>query len=75
MYLYKLVLGATVKGRFTEQHDVFLGIGNDIRSLVPDLKAFWNQGVSNLHIESYEKVLFVGECHYNSSKTGFIQSS
>ncbi|WP_325645076.1 DUF1543 domain-containing protein, partial [Chitinophaga sp.] len=39
--LFMVVLGCTLEGRHTEQHDVFFGIGNQLSDLVPDMKAFW----------------------------------
>ena len=39
--LYMVMLGCTPKGRFTEQHDIFFGIGNSLKELIPNMKAFW----------------------------------
>jgi hypothetical protein len=43
MKLYMVILGCTPKGRFTEQHDVFFGIGSSLRELVPQMNDFWKE--------------------------------
>jgi LysM repeat protein len=52
--LFMVLLGCTPKGRFTEQHDVFFGIGDSLASLVPQMEAFW-PGVQ-LHIDAWREV-------------------
>jgi hypothetical protein len=55
--LFMVLLGCTPKGRFTEQHDVFFGIGEDLKNLVPQMEAFW-PGVK-LHIDAWREVKLV----------------
>ena len=47
--LYMIMLGCTPKGRFTEQHDIFFGIGTSIKELVPDMKAFWPEAKGKIY--------------------------
>ncbi|KOS04683.1 hypothetical protein AM493_00465 [Flavobacterium akiainvivens] len=62
--LYMVVLGATPPGRLTEQHDIFFGIGTDIKALKPDMYAFWHNG-GQLHIDSWRQVTKVGGYNIN----------
>ncbi|SFQ65051.1 protein of unknown function [Flavobacterium akiainvivens] len=59
-----VVLGATPPGRLTEQHDIFFGIGTDIKALKPDMYAFWHNG-GQLHIDSWRQVTKVGGYNIN----------
>jgi hypothetical protein len=53
--LYMLLIGATLQGRNIEQHDVFFGIGNSIKELIPDVEAFW-PGNNKLHFDAWREV-------------------
>ena len=53
--LFMVILGATPPGRTIEQHDVFFGINQEIKSLKPDMYDFWNDA-GQLHIDSYRAV-------------------
>ena len=57
MKLYYVILGATPKGRNTEQHDVFFGIAENFEKLIPSLKEFWSD--AKIHIDAYQEVNFV----------------
>jgi hypothetical protein len=57
--LYMIMLGCTPKGRFTEQHDIFFGIGTSLKALVPDMKAFWPEAKGKIHIDAWQKVTCV----------------
>ena len=57
--LYMVILGATPKGRLTEQHDVFFGVGYSLAELVPQMKAFWPEANGRIHIDSWREVTFV----------------
>lgn len=52
--LYMLLLGCTPPGRHTEQHDVFFGIGNSLNELIPQIEAFWPEGL--VHIDAWREV-------------------
>ncbi|MES2267188.1 MAG: DUF1543 domain-containing protein [Bacteroidota bacterium] len=54
--LYMLLLGSRAPGRHIEQHDIFFGIGNSLKDLVPDIKAFWRNTGTSLHIDGYREV-------------------
>jgi hypothetical protein len=57
--LYMVMLGCTPKGRFTEQHDIFFGIGNSLKELVPHMKAFWPEAKGKIHIDAWREVTTV----------------
>jgi len=54
--LFFVLLGCTPPGRNTEQHDVYFGIGNALKDLVPQFEAFWPEGKNRLHIDSWREV-------------------
>lgn len=56
LYLHMAIVGCTPPGRFTEQHDVFFGIGPDMRSLVPEILQFWPEAEGRLHIDAWRRV-------------------
>lgn len=57
--LHMIMLGCTPKGRFTEQHDIFFGIGNNLKELIPDMNAFWPEAKGRIHIDAWQKVTLV----------------
>jgi hypothetical protein len=56
--LYLLILGCKPNGRHTEQHDVFLGVGNSLKDLLPQIENFWPDG-GEIHIDSWREVTSV----------------
>jgi hypothetical protein len=58
MKLFYIILGATPKGRNIEQHDVFFGIAENLKDLVPDMKDFWKEAEGKIHIDCYQEVKF-----------------
>ena len=54
--LYMILLGCRPKGRHTEQHDMFFGIGHSLSDLVPQIKAFWPELKGNIHIDAWREV-------------------
>jgi len=54
--LFMVMLGSTPPGRLTEQHDIFFGIGNNLKELVPDMKAFWPEAKGRIHIDAWRKI-------------------
>ncbi len=50
------MLGCTPKGRFTEQHDIFFGIGKNLKELIPEIKAFWPEAKGKIHIDAWQKI-------------------
>lgn len=53
--LYMLLIGATPPERNIEQHDVFFGIGENIKDLIPDVLAFW-PGNNKLHFDAWREI-------------------
>ncbi len=51
-----VILGCKPVGRFTEQHDVFFGIGNSLRELIPQMKAFWKEANGMIHIDAWREI-------------------
>ncbi|HUR67118.1 MAG TPA: DUF1543 domain-containing protein [Chitinophagaceae bacterium] len=56
--LFMLLLGAIPAGRNIEQHDVFFGIGESLKDLIPDVTKFW-QGGNKLHIDAWREITAV----------------
>ena len=59
MKLFYIILGATPKGRNTEQHDIFFGIAENLKDLIPAMKKFWPEAKGKIHIDGYQEVKFV----------------
>ena len=53
------MLGCRPKGRLTEQHDIFFGIGNSLAELIPNMKQFWPEAKGKIHIDAWQKVTFI----------------
>ena len=53
-----LLIGASPKERNIEQHDVFFGIGETIKDLIPGIIAFW-PGNNKLHFDAWREVTSV----------------
>lgn len=58
--LFMILLGATPKGRNIEQHDIFFGIGNSVKELLPEMLAFWPEANGKIHVDAYRIVRRVG---------------
>ncbi len=56
LFLWKVLIGSTPKGRNTEQHDVFFGIASSIKDLVPQLKNFWPEAAETMHVDAFKMV-------------------
>ena len=57
--LFMVMLGATPPGRLTEQHDIFFGIADNLKALVPPMKAFWPEAKGKIHLDAWRKVTYV----------------
>lgn len=53
--LYMALLGCKPKGRYTEQHDIFFGIGYSLKELVPDIIDSWPEA-PKIHIDAWREV-------------------
>ena len=54
-----IMLGCRPEGRYTEQHDIFFGIGNSLKELIPQMKEFWPEAKGRFHIDAWREVNFV----------------
>lgn len=54
--LFMLLLGCKPQYRNTEQHDVFFGIGNELKDLLPDIFKFWPEAKQKIHIDAWREV-------------------
>ena len=57
--LFMVLLGCKPPGRHTEQHDVFFGIAEELRDLIPAFKAFWPEAQGRLHVDGWRAVQLV----------------
>jgi len=51
-----VLLGSKAPKRNVEQHDYFFGIASSISDLVPEMKAFWPEAGSSLHVDGWREV-------------------
>ena len=54
--LFMIMLGSRPKGRLTEQHDIFFGIGTSLGDLVPEMKKFWPEAKGKIHIDAWREI-------------------
>ena len=54
--LFMVIIGCTPKGRFTEQHDVFFGIGKTLHELVDQMIDFWKEAEGKIHIDAWRQI-------------------
>jgi hypothetical protein len=54
--LYMIMLGCVPEGRFTEQHDIFFGIGQSLKELIPSINLFWPEAKGKIHIDAWREV-------------------
>ncbi len=59
MKLFMLLLGATPKGRYTEQHDIFFGVAEALKDLVPAIIKSWPEADGEIHIDAWREVNYV----------------
>jgi len=59
--LYMVIIGCKPAGRFTEQHDVFFGIGNSLSELAPQMNAFWKEASGRIHIDAWREITTVDD--------------
>jgi hypothetical protein len=51
-----VLIGCKPEGRHTEQHDIFFGIAESMKALLPDIIAFWPEAKGVLHIDGWREV-------------------
>ena len=54
-----VMLGCKPAGRFTEQHDIFFGIGKTLKELIPQMKGFWPEAKGKIHVDAWREVTMV----------------
>ncbi len=57
--LYMVLLGCRPKGRLTEQHDIFFGIGTSLPNMVKEMYAFWPDA-GRLHADAWREITKIG---------------
>ena len=57
--LFMAIIGCKPDGRFTEQHDIFFGVGQSMKDLIPQMKAFWPEAKGKIHIDAWREVTAV----------------
>ncbi len=55
-----LLLGCKPPGRLTEQHDVFFGISDSLKNLVPAIIQSWPEAKGKIHIDAWRELNQVG---------------
>lgn len=58
-----LLLGCKPKGRHTEQHDIYFGIGQTVKDLIPEINLFWPEAKSRIHLDAWREVTYVDQYH------------
>ena len=56
-----LLLGCRPPGRYTEQHDIFFGIAENLKDLIPSINKAWPEAKNQFHIDAWREVNFVDE--------------
>jgi len=56
-----LLLGSTPAGRKIEQHDIFFGIAETLKDLVPSIVESWPEAKGNVHIDAWRAVNYVDQ--------------
>jgi len=73
--LFMIMLGATPEGRFTEQHDIFFGIADSLKALVPSMNAFWPEAKGKIHIDAWREVTVVEHYAINIVEKSYATTS
>ncbi len=60
-----ILIGCKPKNRRTEQHDIFFGIGNELKDFVEPIREFWPEADGKIHIDAYRVVHKIGEYEIN----------
>jgi hypothetical protein len=73
--LFMMLIGSMPPGRNIEQHDVFFGIADHIKDLLPDLIDFWPEAKGKIHLDAWREVTKLGDyaitvVPFTTNKTG-----
>ncbi len=66
--LYMVLVGCRPPGRFTEQHDIFFGIGESLKKMIPEIKKSWPEAKGKMHLDAFREVNFVNGYHIEVSE-------
>jgi Domain of Unknown Function (DUF1543) len=61
MKLFMVLLGCKPPGRFTEQHDIFFGIAEQLADLKQAMLDSWPEALGKMHIDAWREVNTVGD--------------
>lgn len=61
MKLFMVMLGCKPKGRFTEQHDIYFGIAENLKELSIYFNDFWPEANGVIHIDAWREVTKVND--------------
>ena len=54
--LFMVLIGCKPQGRHTEQHDIFFGIADQLRDLIPEMLSFWPEAEGDMHVDGWREV-------------------
>ena len=54
--LFMVLIGCKPDGRHTEQHDIFFGIANEMKELIPEFEKFWPEAKGKMHVDGWREV-------------------
>ena len=57
--LFMLLIGCLPKNRNVEQHDVYFGIGENIKEVLAQAMAWWPEAGSSFHLDAWRAVSYV----------------
>ena len=55
-HLYMMLLGCKPAGRFTEQHDIYFGVGKNLQEAAQGINEAWPEAAGDIHIDAWRKV-------------------
>lgn len=55
-HLYMILIGCKPPGRHIEQHDIFFGIADTLKELVPQLEQHWPETLGKMHIDGWRQI-------------------
>ena len=55
-HLYMMLLGCKPAGRFTEQHDIYFGVGKNLQEAAQGINGAWPEAAGDIHIDAWRKV-------------------
>ncbi len=73
--LFMVMLGCKPPGRFTEQHDIFFGIGNSLKDLMPQMILFWKEAEGKIHIDAWRQITHIDDYEIKITERNSIASA